>query len=552
MEALTISQANLNTIENNMQSVATELRGVIEHITEVNNRINNVESKVSGVNNDINNVVEEIRVNTILNNARQNIIYNNSIIEKKFGYYDSLRRKTESLLDCIKNNNLDKNTLIDLRNNITMNNPRYWLANATLSIIYWLLNNKEDSNLELQKALEKDPEKTSLLMIMLYLELDRKETALHWLNYYLNHQDPTGVKNEFVTVLDLVSSGYLGIEGEKIILEKINTWIGKINTNIKEKVTNKWSQIINNSKKDNTKFNYITDYALNKNVIINNLSIYCAFQEFNNYIDNVVNLEKEEKNLNKIIYNLIYDYEENEKKYQLDNLRNELLIQTNGNKTEAERLYNQEKNIFSQKTDILTLFNNIITDSGKYNVSDNTIKTALIFQKENILKALEENNNKINDTEINFHIDDIYASTRDGKDYNKIKKSIIASADNKYQDSDKSLIAILILINIIGLIAVILVNNNSIVSLITLAIIIIVNFIIIIKLNKKEKNQEEQKKSYINSISNIMEKNFAECTDYYNQIQSEKENYNNLINKINSLKIENVIVLKERKINIIR
>ena len=97
MEALTISQANLNTIENNMQSVATELRGVIEHINEVNNRINNVENKVSGVNNDINNVVEEIRVNTILNNARQNIIYNNSIIEKKFGYYDSLRRKTENL-----------------------------------------------------------------------------------------------------------------------------------------------------------------------------------------------------------------------------------------------------------------------------------------------------------------------------------------------------------------------------------------------------------------------------------------------------------------------
>ena len=49
MEALTISQANLNTIENNMQSVATELRGVIEHINEVNNRINNVENKVSGV-----------------------------------------------------------------------------------------------------------------------------------------------------------------------------------------------------------------------------------------------------------------------------------------------------------------------------------------------------------------------------------------------------------------------------------------------------------------------------------------------------------------------
>ena len=81
-----------------------------------------------------------------------------------------------------------------------MNNPRYWLANATLSIIYWLLDDRVDSENELKLALNKNQEKTSLLLMMLYLDLGQKETALHWLRYYLNHQDPMNIKDEFITI----------------------------------------------------------------------------------------------------------------------------------------------------------------------------------------------------------------------------------------------------------------------------------------------------------------------------------------------------------------
>ena len=98
MEALTISQANLNVIAQNMESVAKELGGVINHINEVSSKVNNVENKIGGINGEINDVIEEIRSNTIINNARQSILYNNSIIDKKFGYYDALRRRVESLI----------------------------------------------------------------------------------------------------------------------------------------------------------------------------------------------------------------------------------------------------------------------------------------------------------------------------------------------------------------------------------------------------------------------------------------------------------------------
>ena len=550
MEALTISEANLNTIENNMATVAQELNGVIQHINEVNNKVNNVENKVVGINSEINNVIEEIRANTIINNARQSVMYNNSIIEKKYGYYDTLRRNVESLVENIKNNSVDIETIDRLKNSITMNNPRYWLANATLAVIYWLLNNKEDSNNELKLALAKDQEKTSLLMLMLYLHLNERVTALHWLHYYLNHQDPLNIKEEFITILDLVSSGYLGIEGEKILVAKLIEWNNKINSNIKDAQVNKWIDIINNKKNNIANFHYISDYAINKDIIANNFSIFGAYHKIDNTINDVIKLEKEDRKVDKIIYNLIYDYEETEKVFRLDNLRNELLIQTNGNKEEAEKLFNLQKESYEEKTDIINLFHNIINNSDKYNVGSNTVKTALVFQKEYIIKALDKINKNINESEINFHIDDIYANTKDGKDIEKVKKDIALNAESKYIDNDKSLIIILVIINIVGLIAVLLEFKSSIFSILTLIIILIVNFVLVAKLNKKSKLLDNQKKSYIDSISGIIEKNYAECTDYYNKMQTEKEFYNHLLRKLEELKIENVIVLKDRNINI--
>ena len=552
MEALTISQANLNTIEQNMAIVAKELNGIIDHIDEVNAKVNNVESKMGGINGEINNIIEEIRANTIINNARQSIIYNNSIIEKKFGYYDILRRNVESLIENLMDNTLREEAISKLKNSITMNNPNYWLGNATLAIIYWLLDNHIDSEIELKKALKKDQEKTSLLMIMLQIIFNRQETAIHWLEYYLNHQDPSNIKPEFITVLDLVSSGYLGTEGENILTNKIKQWINKLSSSLKDSQTQKWIDKMNSYKKNETNFNYITDYAVNKEVISNNYSIFEANHQLDNFLDSIIHLEKESKNIDKVILNLIYDYEDSEKTYQLDNLRNELLIQTNGNKTEAEKLFSKQQGAYQDNTDILSLFYNIINQTDKYDISANSVKLALIFQKNYISKAMDYINQSIKETEISFHIDEIYASTIDGENLEKVNKDIKNYAEAKYIDNDKTLIIISIIISVIGLIAVLIASNNTAISIITLAIILIVNSIIINKLNKRSHLLEQQKNSYIEGIYNILEKNFAECTDYHNKLLEEKIFYNETKNKLQDLKIDNVIVIKDRKIHIDR
>ncbi len=550
MEALTISQANLNVIAQNMESVAKELGGVINHINEVSSKVNNVENKIGGINGEINDVIEEIRSNTIINNARQSILYNNSIIDKKFGYYDTLRRSVESLIENLKNNTLSRGEIETLKTNISINNPRFWLTNATLAIIYWLQNNKIDCENELKIALSKDQAKTSLLMLTIYLTLGKEETAIHWLNYYLNHQDPLNIKDEFLIVIDLVSSGYLGISSQKILINKINSWINKINQNTKDTITNKWVEFIKSKKQNKQLFTHITDYATNKEIISKNIEIFEANHQTDRFVNDIMLQKKESKRIDNLLYNLIYDYEETEKTYQLDNLRNELLIQTGGKKEEAEKLFAKHKNNYLSETNILELFYNIIQTPERYNVGSNSIKLALAFQKPYLIEALNIVNSYINESEINFRIEGIYASTKDGKNINNVLEEIKISANTKFMDDDKLLILLSLLICIIGLIAVILVSSNSIISLITLAIILIVNFIIINKLNTKSRLLNQQKTNYIKNISGIYEKNFAECTDYNKLIEEEKQFYKETLKKIESIRAENIIINNERTIDL--
>ena len=115
MEALAISAANLETIERNLGAVAQELTGVITNVNDVNNQMTKVEDKVESLNDEVKNLVKEIRETTIITNARQNIMYNNAQIEKKYGYYDKVRRTTESLMDAIEHSSISVNAINDIK-----------------------------------------------------------------------------------------------------------------------------------------------------------------------------------------------------------------------------------------------------------------------------------------------------------------------------------------------------------------------------------------------------------------------------------------------------
>lgn len=553
MEALTISAANLDTIEKNLGAVANELTGVITNVSTVNNQVNKVEAKVESLNDEIKNLMREIRETTIVTNARQAIMYNNEQINKKYGYYDQVRRTTESLLDALDNSSINKKSLINLKQNLLLNTPNYWLANALAALTSWLLNNKEETDKEVKNALKKDAAKTSLFFTLINLKLGRTTTSLNWLNKYLSLENPLKLDKDFVTILDLVTTGAFGDTAKEEVLTKINTWLNELNSEnqIQEKVQNIWLNYITGKELDNVPFNQLIKYSKDINILRNNLILSSSYVPIKNELTELINKDSNSKNINDILNNLIYEYEEKEQTYQKDNLLNQLIINCNGNKEEAQRLYAKQETVLNNQNDIITLLTNIILNKELYKVSEETKKIALAYTKPYLIKALEQKKKQINNDPFNITINDFQTKTTDGQNMTYIKSELELYLSNKFNNEDKDLIIILLFVNIIGIIGIFITLNSKILSTILIIILLLGNIVLFYKLNKRSKIRNIEKNKIRSDTINALERILAESIDYYNIQKEDEEEYHKLINFLNNIEVRNYLNSNnERNINI--
>lgn len=541
MEALTISAANLDVIEKNLGAVANELTGVITNVSNVNNQVNKVEEKVANLNDEVKNLMKEIRETTIITNARQSIMYNNEQMEKKYGYYDRVRRTTESLIDAIENSNISRSALLNLKQDLLLNNPNYWLSNALAALTSWLLNDKENTEKELGNALKKDEKKTSIFFCLVNLKVGRTSTSLNWLTKYLGTQNPLRLDKDFVTILDLVATGAFGNEAKNKVLDKINTWFHRLNSEpqIKEKQVNTWFKYITEKEEDNVTLTQLSKYSKDISILENNLHLTSSYVPMLNELKEIIGYDFSNKRIEEILNNLIYDYEEKEQSYQKDNLRNQLLITCNGNREEAERLFQKQQTVYDSQDDLISLLTNIVINKELYKVADETQKIALSLVKEYIIAAYERKQNAINKEPFNITIGTFITKTKDGKNKEEIIEELELYLKNQFNEEDKDLIILLLLINIIGIIGIFITLNSRILSTILILILVLGNGILFYKLNNRSKLRTREKNKLRTNITNDLERILAETIDYNNILEEDASDYQSLINYLNTLNVTN-------------
>jgi hypothetical protein len=543
MEALAISAANLDTIERNLNSVANELTGVITNVSTVNSQVTKVENQVNHLNNEVQNLVKEIRETTVITNARQAIMYNNDQIEKKYGYHDKVRRTTESLLDAVEHSNISVNALINLNQDLILNNPNYWLSNALASLSSWLLDDRENCEKELNNALKKDESKTSLFFCLVNDKLGRTQTAINWLNKYLSIQNPTKLDKDFITVLDLVATGSFGDETKRIVLNKINTWFNRLNSEkeLQENQIITWIDYIKEHQDTDIKMPYLETSSPDIARLKTNLVITSSYNNILNKLNNITNQDSTHKTKEEILNNLIYEYEDQENQYQKDNLYNTLLIQCNGDRQKADKLFKKQESIFEEDINLLTLLSNIIINKDSFKVSNETQKIALCFIKEYIIKAIEETEKDLNNNEFKIIIDDFSTNTIDGTNKDQISKELNTHINSIFVDNDKNLIVPLIIINILGIIGLCVALNNNILSIILIILLILGNVILFVKLNNITKLRQEAKSKLHKELTLSLERILAETIDYKSLQKEDEIKRNELMVYLNSIKAENFI-----------
>ena len=552
-EALAISAANLDVIEKNLGSVADALTGVITDVSSVNTQVTNVENKVEGLNNELKNLVKEVRENSIITNARQSIMYNNDQIEKKYGYYDVVRRMTEGLLDSIEHSNLRKKTVKSLREQLIVNNPNYWLSNALSALSSWTLNDKESTDKEVHNALKKDSIKTSIFFSLINLKLGREESSINWLKYYLTRLNPYNLSSEFVTVLDLVSSGQYGVVGKNLIIEKINEWISVLakDSNVINAETYKWLDFITSYENNNINLPYIQNYSKDAQMLKNNLIISSSYENVLNSLQFINNDDNNLKQIDEILNNLIYEYEDKEKEFQRDNLRNKLILECNGDTAKANELFKKQESIYSNEVNLLSLLTNIIIFKSEYKVSNETQKLALSLMKFNILGAYEVKNTYITDGVLNITLDNFSTTISKEIDREKIDNEINTYLNTVFKDKDKSLYGLLFLINLASIIGMFITFKNKTLFILIIIIMAIGNIMLIYKMISQTTITKKSKKIKKDSFKATMDLLLAEYTDYKNVLNNNKEKFNQLKNYLDSINTSNYVKTSNgRNINI--
>lgn len=552
-EALAISAANLDVIEKNLGSVADALTGVITDVSSVNTQVNNVENKVEGLNNELKNLVKEVRENSILTNARQSIMYNNDQIEKKYGYYDAVRRMTEGFLDSIEHSNIQKKTIKSLREQLIVNNPNYWLSNALSALSLWVLNDKENTDKEVHNSLKKDSVKTSIFFSLVNLKLGRENASINWLKYYLSRLNPYNLSSEFVTILDLVSSGKYGVVGKNIIIEKINEWISVLSkdSNVINTETYKWLDFISSYENNNINLPYIQNYTKDAQMVKNNLIITSSYESVLNSLQLINNDDNNSKQIDEILNNLIYEYEDKEKEFQRDNFRNKLILECNGDIAKAEELFKKQESIYSKEVNLLSLLTNIIMFKNEYKVSNETQRLALSLMKFNILGAYEVKNTNITEATLNVKLDDFTTVIGKDVDRNRIDNEIDTYLNNAFRDKDKSLYGLLFLINLASIIGMFITFKNKILFILILIIMAIGNIMLIYKMISQTTITKKAKKIKKDSFKATIDLILAEYTDYTNVLNNNKEKYIKLQNYLNSIDVSNYVKISNgRDINI--
>ena len=543
MEALAISAANLDTIERNLSSVAQELTGVITNVSDVNNQVSKVESQVNTLNNEVQNLVKEIRETTVVTNARQSIMYNNSQIDKKFGYYDKVRQTTESLIDAIENSNISVNALINLNQELILHNPNYWLSNALAALSSWLLDDRENCEKELHNAMKKNESKTSLFFCLINDKLGRKQTALNWLNKYLSIQNPAKLDTDFITVLDLVATGSFGDETKKVVLNKINTWIHRLNNDkeIQDNQLKTWTDFINSNKDTDIKMPYLETATPDVERLKNNLAITSTYYNILNKFKTITTQDSSRKSKEEILSNLIYEYEGVENQYQKENFYNNLIIQCNGNREEADKVFEKQKNIFDEENNLLNLFTNILIYKETFKVSNETQKIVLGFIKPYILKALYNIEKDINNNEFKIQINGFNTTTIDGKNKQQINSELNNYVNTYFPDNDNKTIIPLIIINIMGIIGLFVTLNNKTLSTILIIVLVLGNILLFAKLNKSVKIRNEAKHKLKNEITLNIERALAETIDYKAMQEDDNKKRDELMLFLDNIKPENFI-----------
>lgn len=432
-------EKSLKVLSENMTSVADDVIDINGQINDFNTQVDTLKTNVKSLEQEIKEFMLEVRGSTFVSNAQNEILLKENELNKKYGHYDLVRRKINGILNSMDLNTIKKNTLLTQSEQSLLNTPDYYLSYALVALCAWFRNEKKLARKALNKSLNLNDSKTSLLFCLIHLRLNRNETALKWLKRYLNAQDPNNMDNDIINVLESLVSDAYSINMTDLILSYINDWCNKLSNddNINNYQIERWKEFFNDTidTVEDAEYPFSTAYVVNFNHLKNKLALSYSYNNaYAKFLELLNNNEQKEKNIDELLNSLLFSYEENEAELRKDILKNKLIIECKGNIEEANKKYELYNNALNVKNNFGNELTNIVLNRN--DVSLSTKKLAIALTKQNIVKGFEEvfsDNDEFVDEEIQIKINEWTGTTKDGSNEKELQDSLTDYVKKPYE-----------------------------------------------------------------------------------------------------------------------
>ena len=439
--AVVMSAANLDVIENSMTQLANNLSQVNVGMYAVDTKINDVTASVRTIEEEIKSFMEEIRGSSITSNAKQSIMLNQAELDKKFGHYDRLRRNVNGLLQASDMSAVTRESVQKISEEVIVGIPNYWLAPAFVALSAWLTDDKDLAERALKEAMARDDEKTSLMFALIHARAGRNNTATMWLSRYLEMQDPTQMEPMIIVVLDAISNGVFGLDGKNLITQKLDQWFQELNQDQKYKLS-EIERIKNHleSFKEAVpdRYPFIENFTDGSDNIYASLSSNYSRTKVFNYFQNVFAKAKLDSNkkvkVDEILDSLVFNYESAELDLKKDIYKNKLIVEENGNITKANKRFSESEIAYEKSANLFAILNNVCLDLTES--SQETKKLCLALCKDLFITAYKEAYSDVTQKEHNFNInlDNISLNTTNGQNQKELMIDLDRKINNNIQE----------------------------------------------------------------------------------------------------------------------
>ena len=437
-----ISQAYVDHIASNLNTIHKELEALDNEVERTNNTVRIVHNEISTLASEFHRYVDmQIRSNRLIQ-AETRLVKIRQELEKKYGHYDEVRRNTTGILQADDLGIVRRDTISSVSEELMLSTPGYWLAPCLVALAAWINNQPELAEKALREGIKRDDEKTSLFFALICRRADRKVACLKWTQRYLANQDEEKLDRKAVIIIDAFASGLLGADTEGAVSRQMEQWIASLEEKpgFTENQTKQWSDAIRLKRKpiDSSSYTYLRKYSKTWPLLQDILEGAYLHAEMMSYLTAIFEQQAStagiKEQLDGILNNLVNDFDDEELPLRREEKFEQFVVDFGGDENTARQRMTIELSAFNAHKDFTQLLTDAAMKPESSHASVSTQKFAFALSRDWVINAYNDvtaqNRMKI-PNEIEINVDTFEDKTTDGQNESELINRFNALVDKE-------------------------------------------------------------------------------------------------------------------------